>query len=221
MLLLKVWTAAAMLNIAQPGTAGTTRVAVVNIGAVSERYQKTTDLEATFEQRRIAFNQRLADLRQKIDTAKRSLQEELKPGTPEFEGRRKEMAMTQAELQWFTDSEGQKIEEGLAGSLRDIYADIQGVVEAVAKEQNIDVVLAVDRLPADPPTNTQQARQQIVLQKVLYWHPRTDVTEEVVTRLNAKYQASKPAGAGGADPPFAEDGWSHYSSPPAPDSPTP
>ena len=221
MILLKVWMTAAMLSVAQQGTAGTTRVAVVNIGAVSERYQKTTDLEATFEQRRVAFNQRLNELRQKIDTTKRSLQEELKPATPEFEERRKELTMSQAELQWFTDSEGQKIEEGLALSLREIYTDIQGVVAAVAKEQNLDLVLAVDRLPADPPANTQQARQQIVLQKVLYWEPRTEITEEVATRLNTNYKAAKPAGADGAAPPQPQDGTAHKPSPRTPGSPKP
>jgi len=212
MVFLKIWTMTALLTVAQQGSAGTTRTAVVNIGAVSERYQKTGDLEAAFEQRRVGFNQKLNELRQKVETTKRSLQEELKPGTPEFDERRKQLALSEMEVQWFMDSEGQRIEQDLAISLREIYADIQNVVKAIAEEQGLELVLAVDQLPADSPANTQQARQQIVLQKVVYWHPRTDITDETASRLNAKYKASKPAGANGAAPPYAENGLSHQPS---------
>ena len=186
------WIAAALLVVAgQQSGVGTTRIAVVNVPVVSERYLRTTDLEAQFEQRRAKFNEQRDALRQKIERTKRSLQEEFKPGTDEFRERMKQLAMQEAELHWFREMEGQKIEQGLAGSLRSIYNDIQAVVAEVARERGIDLVLAADQLPKEPPATTTQARQQVVLQNVLFWHPRVELTDEVVTRLNMKYKAQK------------------------------
>ena len=188
-----VWSvmAAACLAIGQQGGEGSAKVAIVNIPEVSERYQKTADLEAMFEQRRKQLNEQRDAMQQQMEKTKRSLEEELKPGTGEFEQRRKQLAMQEAELQWFAESEGQKIEMALAGSLRVIYDDIAAVVREVAEERGIDIVLAADQMPPAAPTTTQQVRQQIVLQKVLYWHPRVDLTEAVVARVNARHAATK------------------------------
>ena len=199
--------AAALTCVGQVDAWPATKVAVVNIPAVSERYQKTSDLEAQFEQRRAQLNQQRDALRDKIDRARRSLQEELKPNTPAYEQRRKELALLETELQWFVDTEGQKVEGGLAQSLRSIYDDIKAVVHEVAENMGIDVVLAADQLPQEAPSSTAQARQQIMLQKVLYWSPGVDITDEVVARLNQRYnKARRPATtSGAARPPLAED----------------
>ncbi len=180
-----------LLGVAQQGGLPTTRVAVVNIPKVSERYLKTADLEAALKQRHRLFNEARDAKQKEVERARRSLQEELKPGTAAFEDRRKEIFLLQGELQWFTESEGRKIEEGMAASLRNIYDDIHGMVRQLAEERGIEVVLAADQLPPTPPKTTAEARQQIVLQNVLYWHPRVDLTGEVVSRLNASYQAAK------------------------------
>ena len=180
---------------------GATRVAVVNVPLVSENYQKTTDLEAHFEGIRRNLNERRNALKDKIDRAGRSLQEELKPGTDAYRERRKQLALLEAELQWFVESEGQRAEQGLAESLKEIYSDIQTAVREVARESGIDVVLAADKLPKMPPDSAVRVRQQILLQKVLYWNPRLDITDQVVTWLNAKYGSDRAKRANDVAPP--------------------
>jgi Skp family chaperone for outer membrane proteins len=172
---------------------GDTKVAVVNVAGVSEKYAKTADLEAQFDAVRRKLNQERDAMKDKIEKANRSLQEELKAGTDEFRARRKQIALMEAELQWFVESEGQKVEKGLAESLRSIYADIQAVVREIAQEKKIDIVVAADQLPAETPDSANQVRQHILLQKVLFWNPSVDVTDEVVARLNTRYKASAPA----------------------------
>jgi Skp family chaperone for outer membrane proteins len=172
---------------------GDTKVAVVNVAGVSEKYAKTADLEAQFDAVRRKLNQERDAMKEKIEKANRSLQEELKPGTDEFRARRKQIALMEAELQWFVESEGQKVEKSLAESLRSIYADIQVVVREIAQEKGLDIVLAADQLPAETPDSANQVRQHILLQKVLYWNPSVDLTDEVITRLNTRYKASAPA----------------------------
>lgn len=168
------------------------KVAVVNIGEVSEKYQKTTDLEAQFDAKRKKLSDERDALRDRIERLTRSLKEEFKPGTDEFRERRKELAMLEAQLQYFIDSESKQVEQELADSLRSIFDDVQAVIREVAMEKGIDVVLAADRMPDASGENPTQVRQTIVLQKVLYWSPRVDMTADVVARLNAKYKA--PAG---------------------------
>lgn len=182
-------------TLGQPGDG--TRVAVVNIPVVSEQYKKTADLEAQFDQIRRRLSARRNELGNKIELLTRSLQEELKPGTDEHRARRKEVAMAQAELQWFIESERRRVEQGLADSLHEIFGDIQDAVRTIAETRELDIVLASDQLPEQAPESSGQIRQQILLQKVLYWSPRVDITDEVVERLNAVY-ASKTKGAGAA-----------------------
>lgn len=188
------------------GGFGSARVAVVDIPAVSQRYLRTADLEAQFEQRRIKFNEQRNALRERIERTGRSLQEEFKPGTDEFETLRKQLAMLEAEMRWYVESQGQKLEAALAASLREIYSDIRLAVSELAEEKGVDIVLAADRVPEETPRTTAQARQQILLQKVVYWNLRVDLTDEVVTRLNAAHKARRlTAPSGPARPPLSEE----------------
>ena len=190
----KFYYAVALVLAAGPQVArADTKAAVVNVAGVSEKYAKTADLEAQFDAVRRKLNQERDAMKEKIEKANRSLQEELKPGTDEYRARRKQIALMEAELQWFVESEGQKVEKGLAESLRSIYGDIQTVVREIAQEKKLDIVLAADQLPAETPDSATQVRQHILLQKVLYWNPSVDLTDEVISRLNARYKTSAPA----------------------------
>ena len=187
------YTVALVLAVGPQFARGSTKVAVVNVGAVSEKYAKTADLEAQFDAVRRKLNQERDSMKEKIEKANRSLQEELKPGTDEFRARRKQVALMEAELQWFVESEGQKVEKGLADSLRSIFDDIHAAVREVAQEKGVEIVLASDQLPAETPDSPTQVRQHILLQKVLFWTPGVDLTEDVITKLNARYKAAAPA----------------------------
>ncbi|MEK7710383.1 MAG: OmpH family outer membrane protein [Planctomycetota bacterium] len=176
-------------------------IAVVNVATVSEKYQKTSDLEAQFDALRKRLGQERDAMKDKLDRANRSLQEELKPGTEEYRLRKKEIAMLEAELQWFIDNEGQKVEKGLAESLRSIFDDIQSAVREVAEEQGVEIVLAADKLPGDSPDSPAQARQMILLQKVLYWKPEVDLTDAVIARLNKNYKPTAGAAPAAAENP--------------------
>ncbi len=165
-------------------------VAVVNVAVVSEQYHKTGDLEAQFATLRDQLSKEHEALRDRAERTARSLQEEFKPGTDDFNARRKELAMLQAELEYFVESSGKQVEAGLAKSLRTIFNDIHAIVQKLAEEKGIDVALAVDTLPEEVPSSPNTVRQQIMLQKVLYWNPRIDMTAEVISRLNAQYKAA-------------------------------
>ncbi len=182
-----------------------TKVAVVNIPDVSDKYQKTADLESRFERIRQEANKERQAIRDRIERTQRSLQEEVKPGTEAYRARLKELATLEAELKWFTEVEGQRIERGLAESLREIFDDIRSAVTAIANERGLDIVIASDQLPQEGGGDPSQVRQQILMQKVLFWNPKTDITQEVISHLNAGYKGPATSGGGGRPTPAADD----------------
>ncbi len=147
MAFISLFMTAALIAAGQAGATGSARVAVVDVPLVSEGYHKTADLEAKFESVRQKLNQQRDTLRDRVDLTRRSLEEELKPGTEEFRARRKQHALLEAELQYFIESESQRIEAELARSLERIFADIHGVIRVVAQEKGIDIVVSADRMP--------------------------------------------------------------------------
>lgn len=172
------------------------RVAVVNVAVASEQYARTRDLEAEFEQRRLKIREESDQFRSQIEQKRRILTEQLKPGTDAFNVTREELAVLEARAQFFVESRTRMMDEALAQSLRSIYLDIQSAVSELANEQGLDVVLAVDALPGDEASTPTAAKQQILLQKVVYWNPRKDMTESVISRLNANYNLRKKSSGG-------------------------
>ena len=187
---------ASLAQIAGAQPEPTAKVAIVNVAQASESYARTKDLEAQFEQLRQQYRNEINAMRDRLERGAKALREEFKPGTTEFDRRQRELAQLEWELQYYQETEGAKLERGLADSLRQIFGDIQRTVGQVAREQGYDVVLAADELPPDSPDSTNMARQQILLQKVLYWNPRVDLTQEVIVRLNAQYKATRPETSG-------------------------
>jgi len=193
-----IFIATISLALAAPSIAtADTKVAVVNIPQVSDGYKKTADLEARFEGIRQKANLERKSISDRIERAQRSLQEELKPGTEAYRARLKDLAVLQAELKWFTEVEGRRIEQGLAKSLREIFDDIHGVINTIATQRGLDIVLASDQLPTQGEYDPAQVRQQILIQKVLYWSPKTDITQEVISLLNANYKGVDASGGSG------------------------
>lgn len=189
------------LTVAAPRmTLAQTKVAVVNIPDVSDKYRKTGDLERRFESIRQQANKERQAIRDRIELTQRSLQEEVKPGSDAYRARLKELATLEAELKWFTEVEGQRIEQGLAQSLREIFDDIRSAIDSIATQRGLDIVIASDSLPEDGPGDPGQVRQQILMQKVLYWSPKTDITQEVISHLNANYKGPATSGGGGGGP---------------------
>lgn len=183
----------ALMTLGPSGTTGSPNVAVVNVAVVSEKYVRTAELEQRFEEMRNRFREERDALQQRMELAARSLQEELKPGTDAYDARRRELAMLEAELKFFVESKGREIEAGLANSLRLIYSDIQAGVREIAELRGIEVVLAGDEISENGPDSPNQARQQILLQKVVYWNPRVDLTADVIALMNAKRAGSSNA----------------------------
>jgi Skp family chaperone for outer membrane proteins len=72
--------------------------------------------------------------------------------------------------------------------LNELFDDVTGEVEAVAKERNFDLVVKDQSLEKNV-TNPGEAILQIGQRVVLYSKPEYDLTALVLKRLNERYEA--------------------------------
>jgi len=166
------------------------RVAVVNVPLVSDGYVRTGDLEQEFEVLRLKFNEERNRRVEEIRKKREQVAAQFKPGTKDFLKRQEEIMILEARLKFYEQSEGVKLEMAIASALRTLFEDIKRMVSIVATEKGFDVVLAAEQLPAQIP-DANALKNQILMQKVLYFNPRVDLTSEVSARLNSEYQARK------------------------------
>lgn len=187
--------------LAQAPVGGPARVAVVDVPTISEKYARTKELEREIESVRVQFNQERDARRAEIERLNRALEEQFKPGTPDYTERREQLVVLDAKLKSFVESEGAKLERKFNESLMSIFEDIRNAVRTVAQAQGIDVVMAADRPPEVLPDSAAVLRNQLLLQKVLYFHPRVDITQEVIQQVNESYQQRRAVTPGGNAPP--------------------
>ncbi len=189
--------AAAQTGAAEP------KVAVVNVPAVSDGYERTGDLEQEFEVLRVRFNEERNRRAEEIRKKREQVVAQFKPGSEDFFKRQEEIMVLEARLKSFEQSEGLKLQVQIATSLRTLFEDIKRMVSIVATERGFDVVLAAEQLPAEIP-DANALKKQILMQKVLYFNPRVDLTSEVAARLSSEYQARKARSPATVPPPPAK-----------------
>lgn len=190
-----------MMSLVLPaqGSSAEVKVAVVNVPAVSDAYLRTDDLEQDFEALRVRFNEERTRRAEEIRNKREQLDAQFKPGTEDYAKRQEEIMILETRLKSYEQSEGAKLEREIAASLRKLFDDIKRMVSVVASEKGYDVVLAAEQLPAEIP-DANVLKNQILMQKVLYFSPRVDLTAEVTSRLNSEYQALKAKSPGTSGP---------------------
>lgn len=184
------------------------RIAVVNVPRVSEQYLRTGQLEQRFEEQRRKYNQERETRKAEYEKLARSLEEQFKPGTADYEERREQLLVLKYRFETFVQTEEAKLETDMTNSLRSIYEDITQMVGRVAEEKGIDLVLPIEPFPDETPESSTVFRQRVMLQKVIYASPRLDITEEVLRRLNQEYKqsgAKTPSGSAAPDASLREE----------------
>jgi Skp family chaperone for outer membrane proteins len=189
-----------VLAVCAQASAGGTKIAVVDVPAVSDAYAKREKLEGEFEAMRARYREQVDGEKAEIDRQRRVLEEQFKPGSDDYEARKEEIILREARLKVYMDREGVRLDRIVNTSLRSIYDDIRAMVAKVAEEEGVDIVLAKDEIPPPSGANSDVLRQQIMLQKVLYFRPTVDLTAKVSERLNAEYQKAEAAAPPAAEP---------------------
>ncbi|MCK4659628.1 MAG: OmpH family outer membrane protein [Phycisphaerae bacterium] len=166
-------------------------VAVVNLSHLFERYVMTKDLEAKFEGWRTATAAEAEKKRSAVESRRKDLVA-LKPESKQFDELEQEITRMEIEYEVWVTQQEKAIKNNHKRWLMRIYKDVREAVAAIALDAKIDLVLTYEQLTEDVP-DSNALRQQILLQKIIYFDNRIDLTQAVLARINQKYEK-----AGGA-----------------------
>lgn len=167
---------------------GQTNIAVLDVARVFEQYELTRDLETRFESQRRAAADEADQRRDRVEQMRRALTA-FDPDSDDYARREAELTRAEVEFQvWSTQTE-KTLKAAHKRWLLRIYDNTRAEVAKLANERKIDLVVTYDLLTEDAPDSTS-LRQQILLQKVIFHSDRIDLTDEVLSRLNAAYKAS-------------------------------
>jgi outer membrane protein len=183
---------------AMPGT----RVAVVNINSVLKNYQKAQYLNNSIKNEVQGYATQMNKIKEEI--AKRQAQIANPATTPaQKETMEREVVTMNRQLQDLDNEARKKITARQGEIAVAIFREIETVIEAVAKQNNFDLVMSY------PDATTDQEKYVVdnVVRKMasqaaipLFYKPHVDMTNAVTATLNASFPAPTTPAAPPATP---------------------
>lgn len=168
-----------------------TAVAVVDM---QKAINDSTEIKARNEALKIRAEARMAeldkfkkDLKDLVDSAKL-----LPEGSPDAVKARAEAVVKNATLEAQFQAYKQLTDIESGDILGDIHAKVIAAVDAIAKRDGYQLVLADDRAIVPPKGRpVEDVGNAINQRRVLYADPSIDITERVLTAMNNEYEAGK------------------------------
>jgi Skp family chaperone for outer membrane proteins len=176
---------------ATPSPMPGTRVAVMNINSVLKNYAKAQYLNSSIKTEVAGYAERMNKIKEEI--AKRQT-EMAKPGIVPADRERmdREILAYNRQLQDM-DADARKTITAKQGSIAvQIFQEIEKVVDAVARQNNFDLVLSYpDATVSSEMYLTDNVVRKLASQAAipLYYKPHIDITEAVIRTLNASFPA--------------------------------
>jgi len=183
-----------------PPTLGT-RVAVVDMVKVFNDFKQTKALNKKMDDYKKQLNAEGEKRMEDINALKAQLQA-VAPDSADFFKRNKELKLKKFDNQVWEMTEMESLAESHLRWVKKTYKMVTDEVAQVAKKKGIQLVITREELeePKSPDAKTQlQAMfQQIINRKVVYSDPAIEITDEVLSSLNAAYE--KAGGEKSVDP---------------------
>jgi Skp family chaperone for outer membrane proteins len=169
---------AAEVSAANPG------IGVVSVERVFEKCRRNIGYRQEISAENERVTAELERLNQDIEAQKNSLVA-LKTGSADHLARIKEILEKQASLQAQKEFHKQQLEFNNQRWTEQLYQRILAEVERVAGQKALDLVLEVDEVDLPAP-NPNELMLAIRTHKVLYSGGCTDITDEIIARLDAE-----------------------------------
>jgi Skp family chaperone for outer membrane proteins len=171
------------------------RVAIANTARIFSEMQETKDLKAKLEGKRKDIETEENDRRAKINGMEASLKE-INADNPQFNAAQGALDKEMADFDSWGKLVRLQAEREQKNTMVLLFNKIQAAVGKIATQDGIDIVLA-DQGP--DLTNTEgmtfdQLRSVINQKQVLFTSKKADISDEVLTLLDAEYAKNKAAG---------------------------
>ncbi len=183
---------------AQPSGAGSpaatssgARIAVVDFVRIFDECAQIKDLNDLIRVKQQALKTEAEQRRDVIESKQLELTTALRPGSLDYETRRKDLMRLRMEANVWLQMSEQDLDKQKFDWTRIIYENALKAAADVAKENGFDVILQKKEFdPNNIEPTVANIRRIIQDRAVVYSAPEVDVTTSVIRRLDASYKAA-------------------------------
>jgi Skp family chaperone for outer membrane proteins len=170
------------------------KIAVANAGKVFSEIKEKKDWEQKMQQDQKTLQDTAFQKQQKVKSLTEQ-RDNLRTDSPQYADKDKELQTAKIDLEVWAQI--QQAEEQRTNKIQTkaLFDKIVNAVAEVATAKGLDLVLA-DQHPELPDNfmdqaNLEQVRALLGQRNVLYSSPQVDITQDVITSMDAKYSAGK------------------------------
>jgi Skp family chaperone for outer membrane proteins len=178
-------------------------IGVVNTTRVLRTMQETKKLDADFRGQNTALSQQQRQKEMDIEELQKHRDQNLKPGSQQWNDETDTIDNKRSELEVWKRVSTVKLERSYKLSLKGIYDHIAAAAEQVAMQQHLDLVIA-DQTPEIGPdleaADVRALQAALAARAVLFANKKADITEDVLTAVEANFAKTNPAPGPGPVP---------------------
>jgi Skp family chaperone for outer membrane proteins len=175
---------------AQPGQPAGLKIATANPSKVFFNMKEKADVQARLADEHKKLQDEERSRRQKVEDLRSAL-ELIKPDAPQYEQANRDFTQAAIEFKnWGELSQAQSARNDKRQT-KMLFDKIMAAISDLAKQRGFDLVIA-EQPPINIEKTTAEMLPQLLLQReVLYSAATMDITNDVVTKLDEQYNASK------------------------------
>lgn len=164
-----------------------TKVGVVDMSFVFDSYDRSKDEQQDLRKKQEEAEGKLKQMRDRVEALKAEL-ENFNPDSKDYVKRHEELLKLTVEFDVYRRVQIENVATEMRVLYEEIYAEMIKGVEAVAKEQGLDLVLYKDEVKILKDDKLDIVRDKILQRKVLYSAKTIDVTDPVLQHLNQQFK---------------------------------
>jgi Skp family chaperone for outer membrane proteins len=168
-----------------------TKVAVANTARILNDLQQTKDLNQKIQNDLKALEAERAGREQKVKDLQ-AARDMVKPDAPQYQEANKQWLQARMEYEIWIQLQRANLEREQKMQMSALFRKIEQTVAEVATQKGIDIVIAEQRTEVPDnldAINVDQLRAVIGQRNVLFHAPQTDITNDIITSMDAKYKA--------------------------------
>lgn len=162
-----------------------THVAVVDLNKIFDGFQQTKDLNEVLQQRGDAIIKDGQDKEKTLTNRQKEL-EAFKPDSPDFDKRYRDLMKQVIDFRAWQQFMREQVEGEHRVWLKKTYGQILDAIGQIAGERGIDLVVYAQEPKIEGET-LKDMRDNILQRKIIWSAKQTDITDQVLQRLNRDY----------------------------------
>lgn len=189
---------------APAGGAHQLNIGVVNTTRVLDRMTEIKKLKSDYRARQITLNQQAQQKDMELQEMQKHRDNNVKPGSQQWKDETAAIFKKRAEMEVWLQTSKLEDDQFYKENLKAVYDHLNQATAQVAEAQHLDLVIA-DAMPEIGPDLDNATREQLQMllaaRAVLYANKKADITEDVLTFVEANFAKQNPQGASAPPPP--------------------